>query len=222
MSSEKSQPRAIPPPRKIPLASLGVSLVMCVAAALPAYGVYRYFAPGRFVVGGVLAVAAFTIVLLIFCRAFLGFYPLPIGEIIPNSRGEFSFCVYMVVIILTSPVIHFSLVPFPLRRFFYSLLGAKIGHNTYFSGSVYDPPLVQIGDNVMVGAEAILVSHAFTRYSYVLAPIIIGNDVTIGMRAVVMAGVEIGDGAIVAAAPWSRKARALVQEKSGAAFLPGF
>jgi hypothetical protein len=88
MSSD--EPRAIPPPRKIPLASIGVSMVMCMMAAMPAYRVYRYFAPGHFVVGGVLAVAVFTILLLAFCRAFLRLYPLPIGEIVPNSQGEVS------------------------------------------------------------------------------------------------------------------------------------
>jgi acetyltransferase-like isoleucine patch superfamily enzyme len=137
--------------------------------------------------------------MLLLCRGFLHFFPLPLGPIISGSRGEFAYCVYMIVTILVMPPLHGSLVPFPLRALFYSLLGAEIGSGTAISGMVMDPPLVRIGSRVNIGMESLLISHGFERDSYMLGLIVVGNDVTIGARAVVMAGVIVGDGATVAA-----------------------
>ena len=67
---------------------------------------------------------------------------------------------------------------------------------------------VTIGDHVMIGPYAVIVSsdHDFrqsekpmTACDHILKPVTIGNDVWIGAKAVVCAGVTIGDGAVVAA-----------------------
>lgn len=67
---------------------------------------------------------------------------------------------------------------------------------------------VAIGDHVMIGPYAVIVSsdHDFrqiekpmTACDHILKPVTIGNDVWIGARAVICAGITIGNGAVVAA-----------------------
>ena len=83
-------------------------------------------------------------------------------------------------------------------RLVYLALGAKLGDNTYSGGTILDPPLVRIGSNTIIGHDAVLFSHAMEGDSLELATIEIGNNVTIGAKAVIMPGVKIGDYAIIA------------------------
>lgn len=78
----------------------------------------------------------------------------------------------------------------------------EIGDNTGFSGvSINARQLVKIGQNVMVGAGVIVGDNDDhpERLGTSEAPIIIGNNVFIGMRSIVMKGVTIGDNAIIGA-----------------------
>jgi acetyltransferase-like isoleucine patch superfamily enzyme len=67
---------------------------------------------------------------------------------------------------------------------------------------------IQIGDDVLIGPYVIINSgnHGYKDETklirlqdHVTAPISIGNDVWIGAHAVILAGVTIGDGAVIAA-----------------------
>lgn len=72
---------------------------------------------------------------------------------------------------------------------------------------VYGP--VSIGDNVMMGPEVVIYTkgHRYDRIDIPMIqqgddrvkPVVIGNDVWIGRRAIIMPGVEIGDGCIIGA-----------------------
>ena len=68
-------------------------------------------------------------------------------------------------------------------------------------------PLI-IGDNVMMGPEVVILStnHNFERTDIPMnqqgssiKPVVIGNDVWIGQRVMIMPGVTVGDGCILAA-----------------------
>ena len=68
-------------------------------------------------------------------------------------------------------------------------------------------PLI-IGNNVMMGPDVVIItsSHNFDRTDIPMRfqgsnkkPVSIGNDVWIGQRVVILQGVNIGDGAIIAA-----------------------
>ncbi len=69
---------------------------------------------------------------------------------------------------------------------------------------------VTIGDDIMLGPDVVMISynHKYDDTSTPMRlqgasesrPIVIGNDVWIGMRAMIMPGVKIGDHAIVGAA----------------------
>ena len=74
---------------------------------------------------------------------------------------------------------------------------------------VYEPRAgLTIGNHCMIGGGVLIcgVNHGFAsrdvpmrRQAFEAAPIVIGNDVWIGMGAIILPGVTIGDGAIVAA-----------------------
>lgn len=68
---------------------------------------------------------------------------------------------------------------------------------------------VEIGENVMMGPECIIYTknHSFNRTDVPMnqqgfsseKPVIIGNDVWIGGRVIILPGVKIGDGSIIGA-----------------------
>jgi len=78
-----------------------------------------------------------------------------------------------------------------------------IGMNAHLSGPV------TIGDNVMMGQDVVILAHnhKFSRTDIPMClqglqperPVRIGNDVWIGARVVILAGVKVGDGAILGA-----------------------
>lgn len=139
-------------------------------------------------------------------RLFTALYPLLPGEIPAQSRQEFIYHVHLLFfLILFYPIMRSGLMPVPLMSFFYGALGARIGHNSYSAGILYDPLFITLGNNTLLGEGALLVPHAVEGKALAHQPIRLGSNVTIGAYAVVFGGVEIGDGAIVAAGSVVRK-----------------
>lgn len=149
------------------------------------------------VVAWVVCVYAYAIAVY---RLFLVAMPLPEGEIPENSSAEFVYHVYVLFyLIFFNSIMRSGTPPIPFMRLIYLLLGARLGHNTYSSGLIYDPLFVQIGNDSVIGESALLVPHVIEGTRLAHYPIHIGNHVTIGAHAVVLAGVMIGDDAIVSA-----------------------
>lgn len=125
--------------------------------------------------------------------------PVPIGEIPPESREEKRAFLYLLhYLLLFNPLILSRTLPFPLMRLVLRALGARMGENSYSAGIVMDPQFVRIGDDSIIGNSAMLIPHVIEGDKLGFHPIRIGNRVTIGARAIIMADVEIGDGATVA------------------------
>lgn len=134
-------------------------------------------------------------------RIFLYFRPVLEGDVPKNSPEEFNQNVYLLYfLILFRPLIGTKLIPVPLNRIIYLLLGTKLGHNTYCAGVIFDPPLTTIGANSIVGHNAILHSHVIEGQRVFNKKIVIGDNVTIGAHSIIMPGVSIGNDAIVSAA----------------------
>lgn len=86
----------------------------------------------------------------------------------------------------------------------------RIGDNSGIGidSEVYGP--VTIGSDVMMGPEVIIYTsgHEYSRTDVPIRlqggsevkPVVIGNDVWIGRRAIIMPGVSIGDGCVIGAA----------------------
>lgn len=90
------------------------------------------------------------------------------------------------------------LTPTPLSILFYQMMGMKIGRGVIINTTnISDPSLIEIGDKVTIGGSATLVAHYGQGGLIVIAPIKIGSNCTIGLRASIMGGVTIGDGAKV-------------------------
>lgn len=85
----------------------------------------------------------------------------------------------------------------------------KLGNGTGIGANCCIPNGVTIGENGMMGIDVLMFTNEH-RYDDLtipmgrqgrteIEPIVIGNDVWIGSRSLIMKGVHIGDGAIIAA-----------------------
>ena len=85
-----------------------------------------------------------------------------------------------------------------LRRF-----GARVGRGVYLSAGVWIDPtfpeLVTIDDGVFIGMGARIFTHEFSIDEFRAGKVIIRRGAFIGGFAMIRCGVEIGEGAVVAA-----------------------
>jgi acetyltransferase-like isoleucine patch superfamily enzyme len=65
---------------------------------------------------------------------------------------------------------------------------------------VFYPELIELGDNCIVGYNATILAHEFLRDRLRIGNTIIGKGALVGANATVLAGVEVGAGAVVSAA----------------------
>jgi acetyltransferase-like isoleucine patch superfamily enzyme len=91
-------------------------------------------------------------------------------------------------------------------------LGVRVGERCRFLGTSAktfgsEPYLIRIGSHVTITDEVRFITHDggvwVLRDEFpdidVIAPIVVGNNVFIGLRAIIMPGVTIGDNSVVAA-----------------------
>jgi len=91
------------------------------------------------------------------------------------------------------------LVPSFLGTIYYRLAGAKIGSGCQINTPhLNDAGSVILGDNVVIGGNAIINAHLTERGELVMAPVKIGNGALIGGNSTVQPGCTIGEGAVVA------------------------
>lgn len=89
------------------------------------------------------------------------------------------------------------------KRWLFRCLGMKLGKNvTIASGATLDyffPELIEIGDNTIIGMDAMILTHEFLHDRWRVGKVTIGQNVLIGAQSTVLAGVTIGDNAKVSA-----------------------
>lgn len=133
-------------------------------------------------------------------------------------------CIYYSIVLFGNVVIN-KIPSRHIRKWFYELLGAKIGKGTFICrrADILFPKGLDLGENVAVGwfvhmdaRAGIKVGHDCNISSYTkfitgshdvddpmftahFKPITIGHHVWVGTGAIVLQGVSIGDGAVVAA-----------------------
>ncbi|ODT85130.1 MAG: transferase [Nitrosomonadales bacterium SCN 54-20] len=133
-------------------------------------------------------------------RLFLHFMPLMEGELVEGSREEFGAQVNaLFYLVLFNSLIRTHFLPVPLMRLIYQALGTRMGENTYSVGVLLDPPLTELGSNCIIGHDAVLFCHAIEGRRFALSRIQMGDNVTVGAGAIILPGVKIGNGAIVSA-----------------------
>ncbi|MBC7741808.1 MAG: hypothetical protein H7061_06410 [Bdellovibrionaceae bacterium] len=86
--------------------------------------------------------------------------------------------------------------PSPLALLFYQMMGMKIGKGTIINSTwISDPSMIVMKDKVTIGGSVTIVAHYGQGGLLVIAPVVIGSNCTIGLKATIMGGCTIGDGA---------------------------
>ncbi len=84
-----------------------------------------------------------------------------------------------------------------------SLIGIRIGKNASIAPDVdldfLYPELIEIGENSVIGCGATILAHEFLVEEMRTGKVKIGSNVLIGAKAIVLAGVCIGDNARIGA-----------------------
>ena len=90
-----------------------------------------------------------------------------------------------------------------LKRFLYRLTGMKVGRNAGIGmGVTFDiffPELIEIGEDAVIGYDTAILSHEFLAGEWKKGRTVVGSRSMIGARTLVLAGVNIGKGAVVSA-----------------------
>jgi acetyltransferase-like isoleucine patch superfamily enzyme len=90
-----------------------------------------------------------------------------------------------------------------LKRVILRGLGMRLGPGvTVASGVMLDyfyPDLIEIGENTIIGMDSLLLAHEFLHDRVRSGRLRIGANCLIGARSVVLAGVDIAEGTMVAA-----------------------
>lgn len=90
------------------------------------------------------------------------------------------------------------ITPSPIAGLFYKMMGMKLGRGAIINSTwISDPCLISIGAKTTIGGSATIVAHYGQGGLLVIAPVHIGESCTIGLKAVIMGGVSIGNGAKV-------------------------
>lgn len=109
----------------------------------------------------------------------------------------------------------------PWAKMFYKILGCKMGKNVFInSKGLHDAYLLEIGDNVVIGAESNISCHIFEGQELILGRIKIGNDTLIGTETYIMPDVTIGNHCNIGLYSYIRKKR-IIEDHSMIMAIPG-
>ncbi|HZK24696.1 MAG TPA: acyltransferase [Oscillospiraceae bacterium] len=90
-----------------------------------------------------------------------------------------------------------------LKNVLYRLVGIKIGKDVSVGlmvmFDVFFPQLITIGDNSVIGYNATFLAHEFLVDEWATGEVKIGANVLIGANSTVLAGVTVGERAMVSA-----------------------
>jgi acetyltransferase-like isoleucine patch superfamily enzyme len=90
-----------------------------------------------------------------------------------------------------------------LKRVLLRCLGMRLARGvTIASGVMIDfffPDLIEIGENTIIGMNALLLTHEFLHDRVRIGRLQIGANCLVGARSTVLAGVRIGDGTVISA-----------------------
>ncbi len=88
------------------------------------------------------------------------------------------------------------ITPTPFNHMFYRLMGMKMGRGAQINTTnISDPSMLELGEKVTIGGSATVVCHYGSAGYLVIAPVRIHKGATIGLRAIIMGDVEIGENA---------------------------
>lgn len=90
------------------------------------------------------------------------------------------------------------ITPTPFNVFFYRYMGMKVGNKVEINTTnISDAGYITLEDGVTIGGSASLLAHYAMGGYLIISPVVIRKGATVGLRAIIMGGVEIGEGAKV-------------------------
>lgn len=125
-------------------------------------------------------------------RVLLKFKPFKLGEFSMDDRN-FAYWKVLSMILIFADLIVAPITPLILKPVWAMLFGAKIGKNPALAGNMDSPYLTTVGDNFILGIGSHICGNMSTKGKIFFGTVKIGNDVVIGMNAIIMPDVEIGD-----------------------------
>jgi acetyltransferase-like isoleucine patch superfamily enzyme len=130
----------------------------------------------------------------------LTFAKTPLGTYPYYSLRGFQWASYNAIILLVRYTCINWMRVTPLLCTFHRLMGMKVGKRVQINTAIIgDSNLIEIGDDTVIGGDVTLIGHSAEHGNLVSAPVKIGSNVTVGLMAMVMPGVTIGDRALIAA-----------------------
>ena len=89
---------------------------------------------------------------------------------------------------------------------FFRIAGAKIGRGVRVNtGSLVDSYLLEVGDNAILGGEALITCHIVENFHLILEPVRIGANTLIGAQSYITPGVDIGENSVIGIGSYLRK-----------------
>lgn len=116
-----------------------------------------------------------------------------------KDKMAFKYSLYFALYYPTYRLINIFVLP-PIKSFFLSLIGCKIGKNVFLAGEewIADPCVMEIGENTMIGGRALITAH-LAEDKLIIKKVKIGKNCLIGGESFIMPGVEIEDNVVVGA-----------------------
>lgn len=114
------------------------------------------------------------------------------------SAGVFGWYIHNILTYVVRYTYLDLITPTPFNLFFYRAMGMKIGKRVEINTSnISDAAMITLEDGVTIGGSATIIAHYAMGGFLIITPVVIRKNATIGLRAVIMGGVEVGEGAVI-------------------------
>ena len=116
-----------------------------------------------------------------------------------RDKTAFKYALYFALYYPTYRLINIFVLP-PIKSFYLSMIGCKIGKNVFLAGEewIADPCVIEIGDNTMIGGRALITGH-LAEDKLKIKKVKIGRNCLIGGETFIMPGVTIEENVVVGA-----------------------
>ena len=108
-------------------------------------------------------------------------------------------------VLLINMSLHY-MIGTPFAEFYFRLIGVKMGKNVFINSiKIFDPYLLELGDNVVVGGFAQITCHIFEGDRLILGKVSVGSNTLICAESFIMPGVAIGNRCSIGVCSYVRK-----------------
>ncbi len=131
-----------------------------------------------------------------------------------RDKTAFKWVLYFSLYTPTYKLINLFVLP-PLKSFYLSMIGCKIGKNVYLAGEewIIDPCVTEIGENTMIGGRTIITAH-LAEDKLVIKGVKIGKNCLIGGDSLILPGVTTEDNVVIGAKSLITKDKKLEKGKT--------